>query len=84
MGDVVVLLERKRMVIKVSLTKANLVNRFTASYDDLYTQLARCLYDVKCRYNIPFEAFVVRNEHVARISIKVDDCIWSPGIKGPS
>jgi len=82
--DVAVLLEQKRMVIKVSLTKANLVSRFTASYDDLLcTQPARYLHDVTCRYNIPLEAFVARNEHVARISSKVDGCIWRPWYQRP-
>lgn len=83
-GIDVVVLERKRMVIKVSLTKANLVSRFTASYDDLLcTQPVRYLHDVICRYNIPLEAFVVRNQNVARISGKVDDCIWRSWYQRP-
>lgn len=75
--DIVVFLQRERVVIGIALGEANSVGGLGAGDDDFGdAELAGCFDDiVGCGY-VASEAFVVWDEHVAGVGCKVDDYIW--------
>lgn len=75
--DIVVFLQRERVVIGIALGKADSIGGFRAGDDDFGdAEFAGCFDDiVGCGY-VASEAFVVWDEHVAGVGCKVDDYIW--------